>query len=147
MQYTHRLIKITDRTLDVCLVILRRLREIPLGFCLRIFVNEFHPNLVILIYRWLSIVFFYRKQFWNVVSSIKGLKRSKTINSTTWGHRVQRIEFRIWGLGKQSAIFSSRRSVNTETWDRCMYNVYFKGYLQGSHQEFVHKCGGFDFFQ
>ena len=53
-----RLIKITDRPLDVvfsrfgqrrtgflCLVILCRLRETRLGFCLRIIVNEFHPNL------------------------------------------------------------------------------------------------------
>ena len=72
----QRLIRITDRTLDIvfskfgcnsfiitlsqkprevlrsrrktdslCLVILRQLRETPLGFCLRIIVNEFHPNL------------------------------------------------------------------------------------------------------
>jgi len=68
----HRLIKITNRTLDVvfsrfgwnsftitlkqkprrvlrslCLVIQRRLRETPLGFCLRVILNEFHPNLEI----------------------------------------------------------------------------------------------------
>ena len=72
----QRLIRITDRTLDIvfskfgcnsfiitlsqkprevlrsrrktdslCLVILRQLRETPLGFCLRVIVNEFHPNL------------------------------------------------------------------------------------------------------
>ena len=48
----HRLIKITDRTLDVffsrprslCLVILRQLRETPLGCCLWVIMNEFHPN-------------------------------------------------------------------------------------------------------
>ena len=28
-----------------CLLSLRRLRETPLGFCLRVMVNEFHPNL------------------------------------------------------------------------------------------------------
>ena len=33
------------RTDSLCFVILRRLRETFLGFCLRVIVNEFHPNL------------------------------------------------------------------------------------------------------
>ena len=67
----HRLIKITDTTLDVVISgfgcnsftftlrqkprgvsrrqrepVLRRLRETPLGVCLRVIMNEFHPELV-----------------------------------------------------------------------------------------------------
>jgi len=30
---------------SLCLVILRRLRKTSLGFCLRVIVNEFYPNL------------------------------------------------------------------------------------------------------
>ena len=30
---------------SLCLVVLRRLRETPVGFCPWVIVNEFHPNL------------------------------------------------------------------------------------------------------
>ena len=72
----HGLIKITDKTLDIIFSrfgwnsftrqrwitrqrehVLCRLRETPLGFCLRVSVNEFHPNLEKTISSVLSVIF------------------------------------------------------------------------------------------
>ena len=95
MDLNQRLIRITDRTLDIvfskfgcnsfiitlsqkprevlrsrrktdslCLVILRQLRETPLGFCLRVIVNEFHPNLEKTISSVLSVLFFNLWKLW-----------------------------------------------------------------------------------
>ena len=45
-----------NRTSSLCLVILHRLRETPLGFCLRVIVNEFHTNLEKTTYSVLSVI-------------------------------------------------------------------------------------------
>ena len=45
------------RTDSLCLVILRRLRETPLGFCLRVIVHEFHPNIAKTTSSVLSVIF------------------------------------------------------------------------------------------
>ena len=108
----HRLIKITDvkfdvvfsitrkqkprevgrsrwRTGSLCLVILRRLRETPLSFCLRVIFNEFHSNLekttsivlsIILIILWLIDI---RSKFLNNKSVSRWL-RSPEVGIFVW---------------------------------------------------------------